>query len=133
MGTLCLLWLIPTFGLLVTSFRRPDAGNTSGLWTAIASPFRTTQRTLQNYRDVLFSPTTTGTSMGVSFVNSLAVTLPATIIPIMIAAFAAYAFTFMQFKGRDTLVVVVVGLLVVPNQAAPSASCATTWQPCPCR
>ena len=56
--------------------------------------------------------------MGVSFVNSLAVALPATIIPIMIAAFAAYSFTFMQFKGRDTLFIIVVGLLVVPNQVA---------------
>ena len=118
MGILCLLWLIPTFGLLVTSFRQPDAANTSGWWTAIASPFRATQWTLQNYNDVLFSPGTTGISMGVSFVNSLAVALPATIIPIMIAAFAAYSFTFMQFKGRDTLFIVVVGLLVVPNQVA---------------
>jgi alpha-glucoside transport system permease protein len=56
--------------------------------------------------------------MGNSFINSLAVTLPATIIPIMIAAFAAYAFTFMEFPFRDTLFVVIVALLVVPNQVA---------------
>ena len=53
-----------------------------------------------------------------ALVNSLAITLPATIIPIMIAAFAAYAFTFMEFKGRDVLFVLVVSLLVVPNQVA---------------
>ena len=56
--------------------------------------------------------------MGRAFVNSFAITLPATIIPIMIAAFAAYAFTFMQFRGRDVLFIVVVSLLVVPNQVA---------------
>ena len=115
MGILCTLWLIPTIGLLVTSFRHGDAANTNGWWTAIASPLQATQWTLQNYHDVLFSGQT---PMGISFINSLAVTLPATIIPIMIAAFAAYAFTFMQFKGRDTLFIVVVGLLVVPNQVA---------------
>jgi len=118
MGILCFLWIIPTFGLLVTSVRQSDAANTSGWWTAIASPFKATQWTLQNYHDILFTPGTSGTSMGVAFVNSLAITLPATIIPIMIAAFAAYSFTFMQFRGRDTLFIIVVGLLIVPNQVA---------------
>jgi alpha-glucoside transport system permease protein len=118
MGVLCLLWLIPTFGLFVTSFRQNDAANTTGWWTAFASPFEATQWTLQNYKDVLFGSDTVQTPMGISFVNSLAVTLPATVIPIMIAAFAAYAFTFMEFKGRDVLFVMVVALLVVPNQVA---------------
>jgi alpha-glucoside transport system permease protein len=115
MGILCLLWIVPTVGLLVTSFRQPEAANTSGWWTAIASPLKATQWTLQNYHDVLFAGQT---PMAVSFVNSLAVTLPATIIPIMIAAFAAYSFTFMQFRGRDTLFIIIVGLLIVPNQVA---------------
>jgi alpha-glucoside transport system permease protein len=118
MGVLCLLWVIPTFGLLVTSFRTTDAANSSGWWTAIASPFKATQWTLQNYGDVLFGSATVQTPMGTSFINSLAVALPATIIPIMIAAYAAYAFTFMEFKGRDVLFIVVVSLLVVPNQVA---------------
>ena len=117
-GVLCLIWIIPTLGLLVTSFRQEDAVNTSGWWTAIASPFKATQWTLQNYHDVLFGSAQNQTPMAASFVNSLAVALPATIIPIMIAAFAAYSFTFMQFRGRDTLFIVVVGLLVVPNQVA---------------
>jgi len=115
MGVLCLIWLIPTFGLLVTSFRQPDAANATGWWNVFASPLKATQWTLQNYHDVLFSGQT---PMGISFVNSLAVALPATIIPIMIAAFAAYSFTFMHYKGRDILFIVVVGLLVVPNQVA---------------
>ena len=115
MGILCLLWLIPTFGLFVTSFRQAEAANTTGWWTAIASPFAATQWTLQNYNDVLFEGQT---PMGIAFVNSLAVALPATIIPIMIAAFAAYAFTFMEWRGRDVTFIVVVALLVVPNQVA---------------
>ena len=115
MGILCFLWLIPTIGLLVTSVRQSDGANSSGWWTAIASPFAATQWTLENYNEVLFEGQA---PMGISFINSLAVALPATIIPIMIAAFAAYSFTFMQFKGRDTLFIIVVGLLVVPNQVA---------------
>ena len=115
MGFLCLIWVIPTFGLLVTSFRDPEAANTSGWWTVFASPLKATQWTLQNYNSVLFEGQT---PMGISFVNSLAVALPATIIPIMIAAFAAYSFTFMHFRGRDTLFIIVVSLLVVPTQVA---------------
>jgi alpha-glucoside transport system permease protein len=112
-GILCFLWIIPTVGLLVTSFRGDEAALTSGWWTALASPFDLTQWTVQNYREVM-----TEGGMANSFLNSFAVSLPATVIPIMIAAFAAYAFTFMEFRGRDVLFVVVVGLLVVPNQVA---------------
>ncbi len=57
-----------------------------------------------------------GNDMGGAFLNSLIISIPATVIPIMFAAFAAYAFTFMKFWGRDTLFVVVVGLLVIPIQ-----------------
>ena len=56
--------------------------------------------------------------MGNAFINSLAITLPATFIPILIAAFAAYAFTFMEFSGRDFLFLAIVSLLVVPNYVA---------------
>ena len=64
--------------------------------------------------------------MGAAFVNSLAITVPATIIPILIAAFAAYAFTFMQFPGRDLLLILIVGLLVVPTQVALVRCCGST-------
>lgn len=67
--------------------------------------------TLQNYSDVLFKE-----GIGKSFVNTLTVTIPATIIPILIAAYAAYALAWMQFPGRALLLAVVVGLLVVPLQ-----------------
>ncbi|TDQ64029.1 alpha-glucoside transport system permease protein [Maritalea mobilis] len=67
--------------------------------------------TLENYEEVLESE-----GIGRSFINSFTVTIPATIIPILIAAFAAYALAWMQFPGRGVLVAVVVGLLVVPLQ-----------------
>jgi len=109
---LCLLWLIPTIGLLITSFRYPEAADTTGWWTWFANPLEVT---LENYAKVL----TGGTNpMGLAFINSLTVAVPATVIPILIAAFAAYAFTFMEFPGRDVLFIIVVGLLVVPNQVA---------------
>lgn len=69
--------------------------------------------TLDNYREVFAAR-----GIGQSFINTLTVTVPATIIPIMIAAFAAYAFSWMRFPGRQILFVVVVGLLVVPLQMA---------------
>jgi alpha-glucoside transport system permease protein len=107
---LCLVWIVPTIGLLVTSVRPQEAATSTGWWTVIANPL---DLTLANYRQVIVE-----NGMGNAFLNSFAVTLPATIIPIMIAAFAAYAFTFIEFRGRDLLFVVVVGLLVVPNQVA---------------
>jgi alpha-glucoside transport system permease protein len=109
---LCLLWIIPTLGLAVTSFRSPDAANNSGWWTSL-TPQHITQFTLKNYGDIF-----TKADMGSAFINSLVITVPATIIPILIAAFAAYAFTFMQFPGRDVLMIVIVALLVVPTQVA---------------
>ncbi|MGM5053617.1 carbohydrate ABC transporter permease [Rhizobium sp. 814_E9_N1_1] len=67
--------------------------------------------TMQNYKTVL-----TGEGIGQSFINSLTVTIPATIIPILIAAFAAYALSWMEFPGRGLLIALVVGLIVVPLQ-----------------
>jgi alpha-glucoside transport system permease protein len=112
-GILCFLWIVPTIGLFVTSLRTEEAALNSGWWTVLKSPFDLTQWTIANYREVWLEG-----GMGNAFLNSFAVSLPATIIPIMIAAFAAYAFTFMQFRGRDVLFVLIVGLLVVPNQVA---------------
>ena len=108
-----LLWLIPTAGVLVTSFRPEHLVDTSGWWTALGHPFRTGEWTIQNYKDALDSG-----GFRNAFLNSLAVTIPATVIPITIAAFAAYAFSWMEFPGRYVLFVLVVGLLVVPLQMA---------------
>ncbi len=116
-AVLCLLWIVPVLGLLINSFRTRDAQFGSGWWSAIANPLDFTSWTVDNYVRVL-TTNDAGVNMGQAFVNSFIVTVPATVIPILIAAFAAYAFTFMQWKGRDIVFVVVVGLLVVPNQVA---------------
>jgi alpha-glucoside transport system permease protein len=108
-----LIWLVPTVGVLVTSFRPVHLVETTGWWTALGHPFRASEWTIQNYRDAL----DTGGFQN-AFLNSLAVTVPATVIPITIAAFAAYAFSWMEFRGRYVLFVLVVGLLVVPLQMA---------------
>ena len=117
LGLLCVVWVIPVLGLLISSFRTRDAQLSSGWWSAIANPFDATQWTVANYVNALGGGAG-GVNMGQAFINSFIVTVPATVIPILIAAFAAYAFTFMEWKGRDVFFVVIVGLLVVPNQVA---------------
>jgi alpha-glucoside transport system permease protein len=109
---ICLLWTLPTLGLLVTSVRDPLLITKSGWWTALLSPLDPpNQWTLSNYATVISSD-----GMGNSFINSLIVAIPSTVIPITIAAFAAYAFAWVPFRGRGILFTIVVGLLVVPIQ-----------------
>ncbi|HET6833957.1 MAG TPA: carbohydrate ABC transporter permease [Acidimicrobiales bacterium] len=108
-----LLWLIPTIGVLVTSFRPEAVVESTGWWTAFAHIFDSSQWTLDNYSEAL---DTAGFQN--AFLNSLAVTIPSVVIPITIAAFAAYAFSWMEFRGRYVMFVAVVGLLVVPLQMA---------------
>ncbi len=110
---ICLLWTLPTLGLFVTSFRNPLDITVSGWWEALIQPFRQGQWTLNNYGVVLGSE-----GMANAFLNSLIVTIPSTVIPITIAAFAAYAFAWIKFPGRGILFALVVGLLVVPLQMA---------------
>jgi alpha-glucoside transport system permease protein len=105
---LMILWLLPTIGLLVNSFRTSDAVASTGWWVGLFPPYNLS---LDNYAEVLGS-----NGIGDAFVNSLFITIPATIIPILVAAFAAYAFSWMNFPGRNLLFVIVVGLLVVPLQ-----------------
>ncbi|MCP5095010.1 MAG: carbohydrate ABC transporter permease [Chloroflexi bacterium] len=108
---ICFMWTLPTAGILISSFRHPNDMRVTGWWTAVAHPFNFTQWTLENYGNVLLAD-----GMGTAFINSLVVTIPATVIPITIAAFAAYAFAWMKFPGRDWLFALVVALLVVPLQ-----------------
>jgi alpha-glucoside transport system permease protein len=103
-----LLWLLPTVGVLVSSFRPPREVTNSGWWTAVLPPIALT---VENYARVLGAY-----NMGRSFLNSLFITVPATVIPIMVAAYAAYAFAWMRFRGREVLFTVVVASLVIPIQ-----------------
>lgn len=107
------IWLIPTLGVLITSFRPEALSDTTGWWTAIPDAFDASQWTLENYRTALDSG-----GFSNAFMNSLAVAVPSTIIPITMAAFAAYAFSWMEFRGRYLMFVLVVGLMVVPLQMA---------------
>lgn len=107
---LCILWSVPTFGLFVTSFRDPIDINRTGWWTALTPPY---EFTFRNYEAVLNAE-----GMGTAFINSLLVTIPSVVIPITIAAFAAYAFAWLKFPGRDLLFATVVVLLVVPLHTA---------------
>ncbi|MGJ3253951.1 MAG: carbohydrate ABC transporter permease [Elainellaceae cyanobacterium] len=105
------IWTLPSVGLLISSLRPPDEVLSSGWWTVFQHPFDLTQYSLQNYQQVL-----TSEGMGQAFLNSLAIAIPATVIPISIAAYAAYAFAWMRFPGRQILFILIVGLLVVPLQ-----------------
>jgi alpha-glucoside transport system permease protein len=108
-----ILWMIPTLGVLLTSFRPEAMVDSTGWWTALAHPFRAAEWTFENYRLALDAG-----GLGNAFLNSLAVAIPATVIPIAIAAFAAYAFSWMDFRGRYVMFIGVVALLVVPLQMA---------------
>ncbi|ATG51060.1 sugar ABC transporter permease [Brachybacterium vulturis] len=109
MPLLVILWTIPTIGLLVTSLRTREAAATTGWWTALWEG----GWTWDNYVSVLTDPSVTS-----SLINSVVVAVPATVLPIMFAAFAAYAFTFISFPGKDALFIIIVALMVVPIQVA---------------
>jgi alpha-glucoside transport system permease protein len=105
---LAVLWLVPTVGLLITSFREPSDALSSGWWHVFSSHL-----TLSNYGTVLHDA-----GMGHAFINSLYITIPSTILPLALGALAAYGFAWTRFPMRDTTFLIVVALMVVPVQTA---------------
>lgn len=149
-----IVWLVPSIGLFITSFRPLTLINTTGWWTALSGNNKAAIEssevnvqkpavsfTLNNYIDAIVGYRGTRTyvedcrsgktsvnlqcnlsdllnprGMGSAFINSLIVTIPATLLPIFFAAFAGYAFAWLDFKGRFFLFAILVGLQVVPLQ-----------------
>jgi alpha-glucoside transport system permease protein len=106
---LAVLWSLPTFGLALSSLRPEKLIKTTGWWTFFTNP----QVTLDNYRTALSAD---GGGLSSFFVNSFVITVPAVIIPICLASLAAYAFAWIDFKGRNLLFVMVFALQIVPIQ-----------------
>jgi alpha-glucoside transport system permease protein len=107
---IALLWLLPTFGLLVESLRDPGQYANGGWWQVFVHP---AQLTVSNYTSLLQNGTITG-----SLLNTVKITVPATVLVVLIGAAAGYAFAWLEFPGRDWLFLIVVGLLVIPIQIA---------------
>lgn len=107
---IALFWLMPTFGLFIASLRTPQDNTTSGWWTALLQP---AQLTLDNYQNLLSNQ-----GMINAFFNTVWITVPATLLVVVIASLAAYAFAWIDFPGRDWMFIGVVALLVVPVQVA---------------
>jgi alpha-glucoside transport system permease protein len=105
-----LFWLLPTVGLLLSSLRTPADISSSGWWKVFTSP---TQLTVTNYRSLLENH-----AIRDSLVNTALITVPATLLVVVIGALAGYAFAWMDFPGRDWWFIAVVAMLVVPIQVA---------------
>ncbi len=111
---IAVLWTLPTFGLFISSFRPEAEIKANGWWTIFQNP----GFTLENYREVLLSASSSSPQLGEYFVNSLAIAIPATIFPLVLAAMAAYAFAWIKFKGSNALFVFIFALQIVPLQLA---------------
>jgi len=112
MAIIALAWLFPLLGLLITSFRSKADVDATGWWTVFLNPFG------QDWTFDAFAQAWTALDAGTTFWNSVAVTVPATVLPVMIAAMAAYAFTFFEFRGKEIYFAVILALMVVPIQIA---------------
>ncbi|MFF9122900.1 carbohydrate ABC transporter permease [Streptomyces sp. NPDC014889] len=105
-----LFWLVPTIGLLLSSLRTPEDMSASGWWTVFSKP---AQLTFGSYQKLLENGDITD-----SLVNTVLITVPATLLVVLVGSLAGYAFAWMEFPGRDWWFLAVVGLLVVPVQVA---------------
>jgi alpha-glucoside transport system permease protein len=106
---IALIWLVPTVGLALTSFRKPPAIASSGWWHSLTQ----WDWTLHNYSSVI-----NATGMGHAWVNSVIITVPATILPLTLGALAAFGFAWVPFPFRDTLFLIIVALMIVPIQTS---------------
>ncbi|HLQ04760.1 MAG TPA: carbohydrate ABC transporter permease [Verrucomicrobiae bacterium] len=104
------IWLIPTFGLLITSILAPASFNQFGWWKLLSKP---SLHTWQNYSN-LWHHTPIPHSLWVT----AQIAVGGTVLPIIVAALAAYAFAWLEFPGRDWLFIAVIAMLVVPLQMA---------------
>lgn len=122
---IAVLWTIPTFGLLVSSFRPAELIRTTGWWTIFQNP----GFTLDNYRDVLLSTSSSSPQLGAYIVNSIAIAVLATLIPLVFASMAAYAFAWIRFKWVNWLFIFVFALQIIPLQMAlvPLLQIFSTW------
>ncbi len=109
LGLIAIIWLAPTVGLLVTSFRPRTDIQVTGWWES----FLQFRYTLQNYGEVLNSQ-----GMFQAFINTFLIAVPSTLIPLVLASMAAYAFSWLHFPYRDPLFLLVVALLMIPVQVA---------------
>lgn len=103
-------WIVPTLGLLLLSLRSAGDSAASGWWTVFTKP---AQLTIDNYANLLANPTITG-----SLWNTIIIAVPATVLVVVIGSLAGYAFAWLDFPGRDWLLIVVIVLLAVPIQVA---------------
>jgi len=104
----CAVWIIPTVGMVINSFRSLSDMASSGWWTTLFPPHGFT---LASYQEVLNTE-----GVAPSILNSILITLPATVIQLAIATMGAYAFAWMKFPGKNIFFIVIVGLMVVPIQ-----------------
>ncbi len=107
LGLIGLVWLVPSVGLLITSFRPSADMRATGWWTVLVEP----RFTFANYERVI-----TSEDMGSAFLNSLFITIPSTFLPLLIASMAAFALAWVKFPFRDTIFLIIVALLMVPVQ-----------------
>ena len=109
LGIVAVIWLAPTIGLLITSFRPRTDIQSTGWWQTLG----TLRFTAENYQGVLDAA-----GMGQSFVNSLIISIPSTLLPLIVCSLSAYAFSWLRFPFRDTIFLVIVALMMVPVQVA---------------
>ncbi len=109
LGIVAVIWLAPTIGLLITSFRPRTDIQSTGWWQTLG----TLRFTAENYQGVLDAA-----GMGQSFVNSLIISIPSTLLPLLVCSLSAYAFSWLRFPFRDTIFLVIVALMMVPVQVA---------------